>query len=414
MPDPFLKPVDLSRYAEISPPSQEFPVTNETLHRLGAIPLVTANWGNYQNAQSFKRERAGNGILTDEMAERIDQSGFTGGWRYPATVDVRTDPYQKKNAEVGAHLGRRVFEERNWDQADILVFASASSRIETPEDIASQLHQAGMRVDNTLFYGMACAGATAAMSDLNRMTDLRGKKVVLVALESLSGSTINPDDIQTAWTFGNGGAALGWVAGEEIIHHGGQTHVIKDPGTIIMPDPYIYHVPQDQLPQSSWPSWYYFKDEEARNSFGFFHGGVAITMLTEPQKRYAKLNPKKTYAFFARNVSQALLDFFSTYQFDNLGTGIIHHPSKPVILGTIEKYKEGRKKLEDTESIILPELDFRWLMPDGVNNVSAATALFHLSQLLEEGLIKPHVPTPLVGLGIGSVIHTDVIEFNTD
>lgn len=413
MHDRFLKPVDLTRYAESPHTTNEFLLTNETVNRLGAIPLVTVNWGIYQDAESFKAERGINGPA-DHMAEMIDNSGFTGGWRYPQSIDIRSEENQLRHASIGAYLAGRVCQERDWKTADILVFASVSSRVQTPEEIALLLHQSDIEVEHTLFYGMACAGATAAISDLNRMADLKGKKIVLVALESLSGNTTDPDDIQTAWTFGNGGAALGWVAGEEIIHHAGQTHVIKDPGTIIMPYPFIYEVPKEQLPLSAWPAWYRFRDQEARDSFGFFHGGAAMTMLTEPGNIYTKLNPKKTYAFFARNVSAALLDFFSTYNFTNLGTGIIHHPSKPVILGTLEKYNEGRQKLKEKDGIDLPELDFRWLLPDGVNNVSAATSLFHLSELIRRDLVHPYVPTPLVGLGIGSVIHTDVIEFNTN
>lgn len=383
--------------------------------RLGDIRLVTAGWGMHETADEFiGRYRQAGVELKDTDLEMIKQSGFTGRYSSPPDEDGYSEEHQELQAQIGASLAKKVMKERGWDGADVLTLGSISSRIDTAQRAAEILKQDGITIDKPLFYGLACAGASAPLGDLNRMKSLEGARVIVIGLENLSGRQFPQTDIQTSWTFGNGGVALALIAGKEITHHAGHTWVEKDEGMITISYPPIYKLPDNISPQTDWPDWYEFVDKESRKVFAFYPGGVVMEMSTKDGQDVLKMEGGKTFKFFARRVPAHLLKFFQENQFSefDLGPVIIHHPSKPVMGGIVKFYENEREQLAES-GIIVPKLDIRWMMgKTGVNNVSAATILFAMQQMIKEDLIKPGVLTPLIGLGIGSVIHVDVIEFS--
>ena len=277
--------------------------------------------------------------------------------------------------------------------------------------IAEILHRENINIDSTLFYGFACAGGTAALCDLARMEDLYGKRVVVVALESLSGLQFNPHDIITSWTFGNGGAAIAFKPGVDIVHLAGKTWVQKDNKMIRMPYPPIYTIPSDALSRESWPSWYTIVGEETEDIFCFFNGGVAINQFTEEEHPKMGMFGNRTFKFFVTWLPNRFVQFFRDNHFDVLNPAIIHQPSEPVLTGVKKGVSKIIKNLQQQGGVDIHIPEMPWLMRETrVNNVSAATAFFQMSQLIRSGQLKQGVPTPVVGFGIGSVMHLDLIK----
>lgn len=385
---------------------------NEKVEKIGQVPVVTANWGDFLSAGDFITNNRRKGLITGIEEEMIHDSGFTGGWRSPHDYDVYSDEGQLRQAALGAALAKRAILEHGWDGADVLALASVSSRIDTPEVTAGMLLQENIGINSTLFYGFACAGGTAAMCDLSRMSELMGKRVVVVALETLSGLQFDPKDIGTSWTFGNGGAAIAFQPGVDIIHRAGKTWVEKDDKMIRMPYPPIYSIPPESLPQESWPPWYTLVGEETAANFCFFRGGVVINQFTDEKQPRTGMSGIKTFKFFVGRFPERIVQFFRDNHFDEMNPAIIHQPSKPVLLGVQNKvYKIIEAlRLQQGVTISIPEMP--WLMDETeVNNVSAATAFFQMSQLIREGRLQLGIPTPVIGFGIGSVMHVDVVKF---
>lgn len=408
----FYKPTNFKGHDFFHSPEQNTVLENLQVEKISEVPVVTATWGNFLSDEDFiaahRRERR----ITETEEQMIHHSGFTGGWRFPENVDVYSPEGQMRHAVLGAALAKRAIEEHGWDRADVLAFASVSSKIDTPEVIADILHEQKINIDSTLFYGFACAGGTQALCDLTRMEDLYGKRVVVVALESLSGLQFDPNDISTSWTFGNGGSAIAFEPGVDIIHIAGQTWVQKDNNMIRMPYPPIYRIPSVGLPQSSWPEWYTVVGEETYDCFRFFHGGVGINQYTEEAQPKMGMFGNRTFKFFVGWFPERIVQFFRDNPFDELNSAIIHQPAEPVLLGVEKKVSKiiGELQQQGGVPIHIPEMP--WLMKGtGVNNVSAATAFFGMSQLMRNGQLRQGIPTPVVGFGIGSGMHLGLINF---
>lgn len=409
---PYGGPIDSSFNIIFQPDLDKLPTAKEfEVTKFLDIPIITTAWGNRETFGQFALRNFALNRLDAENLDMLNQSGFTAGWHNDFEIDTRTDQYQEFHAQVGASLVKRAMKEKGWKGLDLLVFTSISSKIDTAERVADILHKENLPVDKTLFYGLACAGTSAAMADITRIKDFEGKNVGLVSVETLSGTQFDPTNVQTYWTFGNGGGAFVWTPGTDIIHHGGHAWVEQDNGMITVPQPYIYTLPKETLPRENWLPWYEFVNEASEKAFAFFHGGIAMEMPTKEGSSVTIMNGRETFKFFISRGPNHLVDFFTANKFPELGTALIHQPSKAVVEGMNNSYRKKRIELMK-KGIQLPFLDLRWVMDKtGTCNTSSQTIIKAWKEGVKQGYYQPNVLTPLIGLGIGSTIHVDVIEF---
>lgn len=434
------------RPPEIPPPAEAPIFAKEKLSLLGKIPIMYASWGKPITYEALKKHYRDTPVWTEEVADMIEKVGFSGGFYYPWDFEPRSEEFQDRQAHYAAELARQVMTTRHWEGADFLVVASASSREDTSHKVAEILLREGIKIERPLFYAQACNGAVAAISDLCRTKDLQGSRAVVVGIESLSGTMVDPKEIQLMVTFGNGGGAIAFQPGVEIEHIVGRTIVEPDKQGVTK-TPKIYNLPQDKrvLP----PSWYEFVDEggnpidyeDTGDYFTVSEEGVFLA-LPESELR-AQMDGLATFKFFAsrKRLPTLIADIQGRYdvefkdRYGKLGPAIFHPASQPVIIGVGRNYlelallgkgldaktakilsrvsEEERAPLLKEAGIEFCEIRLPWLIGEtGINNISAATSLVHTAEMIERGLLKSGVPTPVVSMGIGSVREVDVVIFH--
>lgn len=431
---------------EIAPPPEAPIFAKEKLSLLGKIPIMYASWGKPITYEALKKHYRGTPLWTEEVADMIEKVGFSGGFYYPWDFEPKSEQFQERQAHYAAELARQVMNVRHWEGADFLVVASVSCREDTSHKVAEILLREGIKIKKPLFYAQACNGTVAAISDLCRTKDLQGSRAVVVGIESLSGTMVDPKEIQLIATFGNGGGAIAFQPGVEIEHIVGRTIVEPDKQGVIKA-PKIYQLPQngELVP----PAWYEFVDEggnpidyeDTSDYFAVSEEGVFLA-LPESKLR-AKMDGLATFKFFAsrKRLPTLIADIQERYnaefkdKYGKLGPAIFHPASQPVIIGVGRSYlelsllgkgldvkkaktlsrvsEEERASLLKEAGIEFSEVRLPWLIKEtGINNISAATSLVHTAEMIERGLLKSGVPTPVVSMGIGSVREVDVVIFH--
>ncbi len=414
--------------ANIMEHPEDYPFAKEQHAQLGNIQVAVGPWGDLIDSPLLESVAEKLGVLTPETREMIRNSGFPHGYYYPQDADMSSPEFQALQALRGAMLARMVVDRRDWKHIDTLVVGSISSIADTPKRVAHILSQWGITVDTVQFYGQACNSALGAIIDLTRRSQ-QGETIgpsVVVGLDSLSGSQVDPKDIKLMRTFGNGGGAIAFVPGKDIEHITGRTIFVKDEKGVIKIH-HTYELPTEgKKPLYPW----YEVTEGSEDAIARTNEGIFVRMVA-PEGPYAQMNGFDTFKFFSRYMPRLVVDVALDYvkegslygKLSPLAAG--HQPANPVNTGLnkyINRLLEGihasgefiGKKIDRSIVQRLPkEISIPWLMHHaGINNISAGTFLVHATEMIKQGMLKCDQPTLLVGYGIGSVMQADVVIFH--
>lgn len=379
--------------------------------RIGNVALAYSTWGKPINKEQFKKRylpRIPEEKKRADLAEFIDGSGFSGGYRYPKYVDITSEAVQEQQVDHAVMLIKKLLDMRDWKEVDQIIIGSASSFPAIVDEVKKRLKKEKIKIGDILFYGLYCAGASTAFIDSLRNENLQNKKVVTIGIESLGGKQSSKQP-EVNWLFGNAASGIAYIPGQEIEHICGETRIDQDAeGVISLPKAFDLPDSSQQLPL---PPWYSF-GEGAQNIFARTLRG-AFLVLTKSNK-FASMEVSKTFKYFKRRATPVILNTLKKYYekfteiYGALGESCSHHPS----LGVLEGLNHGLDK--ECEKMGIPKPPINWQMEGlGINNVSAATFFVVMTRMIEEGKINFNIPFMALGLGIGSTIHADVIRFKS-
>ena len=431
------------------PDHGEFTHGSTHLAHIGPISLYRAGWGVYIDSHSIA-EAAPQSGSPPELASTIEKLGFSGGNQFPADSDTFSPRVQSLMTSYIARLVDKVMEARGWDSIDALFVGTQTILEETLDDVRAALLHKGKRVGPIYWYRMACNSATAALVDTLREPALQGQRIAVVGLDTLSGNTTDSRDPVTFATFGNGGAAMAYVPGQEIEVLAGETVVEYDTDGFFNVPHIINRQPKAQ--PRSLPADYRVLGEETPRRFHATENGLFLEI---PGDETFRMDGRGTFRYFtSTGVTDLLWNVMETYRqkfsdsLGKLGATIGHQPSQAVVDGLnrtmfriavesrtqesddagsqdaslstkdIRKLMRGdiserlaylRKLGIDALSLNIP-----WVMPDvGFNNISAGTALSALGALASQKVVMPGTAHILLGLGVGASYQAHAIRFVT-
>lgn len=373
--------------------SPECEYSQEMVNAAG-VQILTANWGiPTETAEIVKRYR-------DKVpAERLaasDKIGFKGGWKYPPGTGVASDQVQSLHVALSANLLLQAFNNRGWDHLDALAVASITSSPDITKSINKRLEAYGMGIDKGIFYGMACAGGLAALTDLAMDPALEGKKVGVLAIDSMGAhADPGPDGYLDHLIFGNGAGIATFVPGRDVRIEAAQTD-IHDDKSIVFPISWEgILTPENRGKQYNIPGHYHIDDTDpARTSFTYTDE-VRMVHLHTNTSDFLRMRAREVYKYVTRAVRARMENFFQEHPrfcSMNFARTIMHQPSQQVVTGLVESWKG-----------MIPDIHMGWdIGPTGTNNASAATIFRHMAQLAKNGEIKRGIPTTLLGFGIGA------------
>ncbi|MBI2009922.1 MAG: hypothetical protein HYS86_01960 [Candidatus Chisholmbacteria bacterium] len=437
----------LSLDARLRLPGPEFAPGSERLSWMGGIPVARAAWGTYLPSEGIFEALGREGVLDEGTQDRIKGLGFAGGFRFPSQgVDVYSDEVQGYMAGYAARLAGRVVGarrsrgENDWDHVDRLYVGSSTATEGMIEQVGRLLSSIGVGVDEVVHYSLACNSATQALRDAHT---LPGKNVVIVGLDTLSGSVAGTDDPVTYATFGNGGGALALVPGKDMRLVGDEGGAFG--GTVIEHDtePILTVKTGRGLPEGfvstvQPPEGYRLKGVETAAHFAVTPDGVFLTI---PQSEDGRLhmNPVGTYRYFvllgAVEYAYQTAKAYAQSEFGRshpLGYPTGHQPSYEVLIGgfnqmlarlaleslgwdrarirgTLKANIDGLDVFLEAHGVVVPQ--FRWTMKvAGKNNTSAGTPLDCMGVMAQMGNFRPGSVHLLLGLGVGNSYGAHIIQ----
>jgi 3-oxoacyl-[acyl-carrier-protein] synthase III len=399
----------------------EISILNEAT--LGNIALTYAAWGQ-------KVDLGNDGI----------DIGFRYGYFFPETVKILSDEVQDWHATYAQKLAKRAMARRGWDGIDILVVASTTSREYIAELTAQKLaYKSYIPVGHHLCYCQACDGGVGAVMDMIRNPNIKNTKlrIIVVAVDSISGNLVDPEEPTTQRMFGNGGATIAFTP-DEFTHITGQTTIIEDNDKVIT-SPRAHKMPSmnERLPL---PPGYVFLNGSDQTIYAKTHHS-SLLYIPESLDGYFHMDGPLTALFFKTYNPNRVLNTNKNYnqnyrsQYGKLGYPWTHQPSSKVMekqeeeyirlvliengIETIKARKISRLNHEERVAVT-KELDhqqllinFPWVMTNtGVNNISAGCAIVELTEMTAKGLIKPGDVIPVIGMGIGAIFDTHIIKIN--
>lgn len=433
---------DAIRSIEIAPVpyKPEFAKGSERMAFIGEVPIFGAGWGTGVRTETVLSRLAEQGVLSESMELQIETLGFNNGFKYPLETDLTSEGIQHHIAGIGAELAIRTISKRDWNGVDLLLVASSTVRNDTPERIVDLLRQRNIGVSRTLWYAQACNSGFAALIDALRDEELMGKRVALVAMDTLSGTMTDVRDPISFLTFGNNGGSMAYINGVEIVHTGaGKTRVEYDSEGSIKAVP-TYEIPRDGLLEP--PTHYEFAGKDSKKHLFVTDQGL-IMDLARSERGKLEMDGMKTFSWFVNRISPLAWDVAISYvsnpdlveRYGELGSVWSHLPSLGVVAGVnryllisalmaagVEKREsralsrlEGEKRLAGLNNFGLGNLwipEIKWVMPDiGMNNGSAGTGFAALPYLVERNVVEQEKPILTLGFGVGSVWQADVLYF---
>lgn len=442
----------------VLPDHDDFAPGSTHLARIGPISLYRAGWGAYLDSRTIAEAavRAGHSL---DLASTIEKLGFSGGYHFPVDVDVYSARVQRLMTGYITRLVERVMEVRGWDSIDALFVGTQTILEETLDDVRAALLRRGRRVGPIYWYRLACNSATAAFTDTLREPAYHGQRVAVVGLDTLSGNTTDSVDPVTFATFGNGGAAMAYVPGDEVEALAGETVVEYDTDGFFAV-PHIANRAPLARPRSL-PANYRVVGEETQRRFHASENGLFLEI---PGDETFYMDGRGTFRYFtSTGVTELLWNVMETYRqkfagtLGKLGETIGHQPSQAVVDGLNRSLfrmllENHAKEAEGADDVVRDDrgqeseasalstkeirrltradlseriaylrklgidalsLNIPWVMPEtGFNNISAGTALSALATLATQKVVRPGTAHLLLGLGVGASYQTHAIRFN--
>lgn len=389
--------------------------SRETLFSLGPevvkipnkkITIAYGAWG-----EAVNNERLINQFTTEEDRKMIENTGITQRHHtLPPLAREKGDPLFPreeidKQIRIGAELTCQALQANGWEKADLLVVTTSFPPCsDFPEQIAVQANLAGIP---TKYYYLACNGAVAAWHDILRDEKWKEAQVVITAVEGLSIGVDFEKDLTSAAIFGNGAASLAFSP-QEVTLLAGRTVIEPDTqGVIKVPQAYKLPPVEERAPLSELPDWYEVK-KEASKVFAFSEKGAMMLLPPSEDPYHSKMHPFRTTSFFARIVPPVVCSVLEECRFK---LGVFHQASEGILDLVRKRIEKGRVEIGKILQAKSPQLDIPWVLNKvGMGNVSSATTLLALAQLVREGQLPKGEPFNLTGFGVGASITSMVVQ----
>ncbi len=288
---------------------------------------------------------------TAELTKRFIQS--TGILvRYSSNLNhAENRQVLEKTTQIGAQLIRALMQEQDWDYIDCLIDTSASLQT----DIGKQtLINAGIDPEKVVnsHYRIACAGAVTAFVDSLADPTLKGKRIIICALEPLSRhisqSQYSLENLNIPAIFGDDFAAIAYnTADFELVE--AKTHVIPDGGIIRFQTDYDLP-PHD--PESV-PSHYVLADS-AQSIISISKEGVFIDIKKPRGNLPSEMEGIAAAKFFIRHTSDVIKQVLTIAKQKGVEPrqAIMHQPSLKVNNGIFNKIRESGLDIEVPEFLL--------------------------------------------------------------
>ena len=316
------------------PKSAHFTPGSTSLAHIGSIPVFRAAWGTPLPTDAIAAALAHSGQQT-EVVSTLREIGFLGGYHFPIDTDMDTQHVQDLHVGYISGLVETVMAARGWDSADALVICSHSIQQAVTGATASELARRGHPIERVYWYRLACNSTTAALADFARDPNYYGRRVVLVGLDTLSGTGTDITNPVTFATFGNAGGALAFIPGVEIELFTGRAVVEYDTVPFFLV-PHAFNRPPASPRCALSPNYTLIGEETAQR----FHATEQGLWLDSPADTGLRMDGRRTYKYFASTpVASLIWEVMHTYQveyaarYGPLATTIGHQPSKPVVDG---------------------------------------------------------------------------------
>jgi len=374
------------------------------------IPIITAGWGDgYDNHLSTQEKivKWGKNNLTSLDRDIIDSYGFSHGYSYRSDRDVFSLETRQENIERIVDLVETLMKKRGWQEANLFL-SSVSIYPNTLPAVIEELKKKGLKINDSVFYGLACDGGGGAFLDALGQGTYKDQPTVFLAYENLSGQPIPPSNLKMSTLFGNGASGIALIPGQEVDLVDPrllQAVVERDEkGVIKMPQAYNvsnYEYYRRPLP----PPWYRIAPN-AQKTFLFGDGIVINTIPTQEgdQTKFGDMDGIATAILFRNlivKVTKEMLDKYSElFPGQPLSLGIFHQPSRTIL-------ENVKSKLKQFEHLEIP-----WLMEkNGFNNVSSATFWIAFAEAVKQKKIIPNDHLLIGTYGLGSSAHVGVVRF---
>ncbi|MDP4011911.1 MAG: hypothetical protein Q8P72_06860 [Candidatus Roizmanbacteria bacterium] len=389
--------------------------------KVGGTSMIVGGFGDYyESVEDVIAQISADYPDREKAAAGLVGLGFAGGFKSNSEIVPERPEFFERMGQVGAKSASFVMAENSWDGADILVLASASANHDVMEMMLDELLAQGMDFDSSYMVGQACNSAASAINDLTRLPAYEGARVVVAAIESLSGGLVRQDDYVVRHNFGNVYGAIAFRPGIDISQIVGLDTIIEQDHEGVIQAPEGFAVANKGLSdvrlQARLPH-YTFKGDMDEDFFVVTSEGTFLNLKTTD---FFTMDGPATFEYFASRVAPIELDMLHRYysecanQYGNLGPTVAHQPSYKVHssknLG-VEKMRRRAVKTDSSYDFVVPESP--WVMNEmGLNNGSAVTILAPFVHMAKNEKIKPGVPFMFSGFGAGSGISTAVLQLH--
>lgn len=388
------------------PGSPEFAAGSERLSYLGNMALFRAGWGTYLLTSKVVGALGLKGVLTERLEGQLMGLGFEGGYRLSSEVDMYDRKAQLMQAGWASGLARGVMEARGWEKAAAVYIGTSTMSREAVLQVGVNLSDMGYEVGKLSHHSLACQSWTTVLVEALTDPELAGQPVVVVGMDTLTGSVANPYEAITFTTFGNGGGAVGLIPEEEMKYLRGRTRVEYDEKRVT-----TCSLVRGLPPRGEWvemPEGYELVSEVTKEHFAATPEGVFLNVPSKEGEMMIWMNGRGTYKYFviegkAPEMVYKQIVWYGALGYEQLlgklGVPFGHQPSLEVMRGVNKRLGRLLQRAGvDPESYLFP-----WVMDEtGFNNVSAGTGLIAWEEMVHRGMMESGLAHVMLGLG-GSI-----------
>ncbi|MDP4011659.1 MAG: hypothetical protein Q8P72_05545 [Candidatus Roizmanbacteria bacterium] len=391
--------------------------------QVGAVPMVAGGFGDfYEYLDDVTSSIPHDHPDREKLIVSLTGLGFGGGFKNRSELSPTMTEYFERMGLVGAGAVGDIMKMRGWDGIDLLVVGSSSANVWVPEIITEELGRAGLTIDTFLMNAQACNSSASAINDVCRDPQLNGARVVVLGIESLSGSAVDQQDYITRHTFGNMFGAIGFQQGKDLVHVMGRDTVIEQDRAGVIRAPFAFHAENkgDIGSPVQPPPWYRVEGDIDPN---FWHVTTRGNFLNIAVALKLTMDGVATFEYFRSRVPPIelalLTDYYSNWfntewngmKLPRLGATVAHTPSFIVHESKCRAVEQQKRRLAKSEGF--PFFDVpqsHWMLDKiGGNNSSAATMLVNMTHMANENMILPGKPFLMEAYGAGSAFSANVM-----
>lgn len=349
---------------------------------------------------AFKQQSGDDAEMIQKAEELLEATGIT---ERRASWEITTTPEEiiERTSQIGADIVTSLLQQKGWGNVDLLIDTSASL---TPQIGRLVMEKAGLDPQKTASrsYRMACAGAIAGVVDSLADPNLKGKRVIVCALEPVSQHVsldqCTKESLSLPAIFGDDFAAIAFNTSDfDIISP--RTHIVFDGA------PIRFHVdyPLPSTRENFVPAHYTFGDQ-GREISSITPEGYFLQIQTPENGMPSSMDGWKTFKFFVPETIKVIRDVVERAWEQGIivEQALMHQPSKKVNEGFQRKAKE----IESLVNLRIPDFLLGEIRR---SNSSSGTSLVIWQHLAKVGRLDPNKPLLVCAPGIGSAISAGVI-----